>query len=197
MKRPIETLPQPRSTVRARRALSLAVAAVIVASCSPESSPESRPEPKAEPGQRSTPDVGSSRPTRPTVSPVVGSGLLTAASGGDGDSWRDTNGREYRLGLVNTPEYNACYGPQATAARKRLVSGGFRAQVYTSDRYGRLVAVVSTADGTNLNVWLARQGYADDRYFAQYRHENPALSTELDTAFGAAKRERAGLWGAC
>jgi len=34
--------------------------------------------------------------------------LLMPAGGGDGDSWHDTAGREYRLGLVNTPEYAEC-----------------------------------------------------------------------------------------
>jgi endonuclease YncB( thermonuclease family) len=127
----------------------------------------------------------------------VAGGLLQPASGGDGDSWKDTSGREYRLGLVNAPEYNACYGSRATAARERLVAGGFRAQVYTTDRYGRSVAVVTTAGGNNVNVWLARNGYADDRYLAQFRHENPALAAELDQAFALAKREHLGLWGAC
>ena len=84
--------------------------------------------------------------------------LLFAAANGDGDSWKDTTGKEYRLGLINTPEYDECYGSAATAARKRMVADGFRASVYTTDTYGRLVSVVTTADGTNLNVWLARHG---------------------------------------
>ena len=123
--------------------------------------------------------------------------LLIAAAHGDGDSWKDTSGKEYRLGLINTPEYDECYGSAATAARKRMVAGGFRAQVYATDTHGRLVSVVTTADGTNLNVWLARHGYADDRYLNQFRHENTALAAQLDGAFAAAKAERAGLWSAC
>lgn len=139
----------------------------------------------------------------PTSAPVAeattaaSSALLTAAANGDGDSWKDTSGKEYRLGLINTPEYDECYGSTATAARRRMVANGFRASVYTTDKYGRLVSVVTTADGTNLNVWLARHGYADDRYLNQFRHENPALATQLDAAFAAAKGERAGLWSAC
>lgn len=123
--------------------------------------------------------------------------LLFAAANGDGDSWKDTTGKEYRLGLINTPEYDECYGSAATAARKRMVADGFRATVYTTDTYGRLVSVVTTADGTNLNVWLARHGYADDRYLGEFRQENPGLAAQLDTAFAAAKAERAGLWSAC
>ena len=123
--------------------------------------------------------------------------LLRAASGGDGDSWRDTAGREYRLGLVNAPEYNECYGSVATAKRRALTAGGFRARVYTRDTYRRGVAVVTTASGVNVNVYLARHGFANDRYLSQFRSENPALARQLDAAFAAAKRERVGLWGAC
>ena len=74
---------------------------------------------------------------------------------------------------------------------------GFRAHVYTTDTYGRLVSVVTTADGINVNVWLARHGFANDKYLTQFRHENPGLATELDAAFAAAKAEGAGLWTAC
>ncbi|MCU1600199.1 MAG: hypothetical protein JWO22_908 [Frankiales bacterium] len=129
-------------------------------------------------------------------SPASG-GLLHAAPNGDGDSWKDTTGREYRLGLVNTPELNECYGQTASAERKRLVRKGFRADVYTTDVHGRSVSVVYLADGRNLNVYLARHGFANDKYLAQFRHENEALARELDVAFAAARREHAGLWGAC
>ena len=135
--------------------------------------------------------------TSVSTSAVHDTGLLHAAPYGDGDSWKDTAGHEYRLGLVNTPELDECYGQVASAERKRLVRKGFRAQVYSKDTHGRLVAVVYLPDGTNLNVFLARHGYANDRYLGEFRHENPELARQLDTAFAAAKRERAGLWGAC
>ncbi len=123
--------------------------------------------------------------------------MLQQAPNGDGDSWKDTQGREYRLGLINTPELSECFGDVAKTARRRLVADGFRAEVYSKDRYGRLVSVVTLADGRNLNVLLAREGYANDRYLERYRSENERLARELDTAFAAAKRERRGLWGAC
>lgn len=125
--------------------------------------------------------------------PASGADLLQSAGDGDGDSWHDTAGRESRLGLVNTPETNECFGADATAKRKELTAGGFLADVYTTDAYSRSVAVVSLADGTNLNVWLARHGYANDKYLQEFRAENPALSGELDQAFAAAKAERAGF----
>ncbi len=132
-----------------------------------------------------------------TAPDTASSALLTAAAGGDGDSWRDTRGREYRLGLVNTPELGECFGQVASDQRMALVRGGFRAQVYATDRYGRSVAVVTLADGRNLNVLLARTGLADDRYLAAHRRENPALAVQLDAAFAAARTERRGLWRAC
>lgn len=101
------------------------------------------------------------------------------------------------MGLINAPELDECYGAQASAKRKQLVADGFRPQPYATDRYGRQVSVISLPDGTNLNVWMARNGYADDRYLAQFRHENPSLATQLDAAFAAAKQARLGLWGAC
>lgn len=170
------------------------VACLLVAGCEdPPSglSPrgESTPEVQASSAPRVTP-----KPTRPatTIAP-----LLRAASGGDGDSWKDTAGREYRLGLVNAPESGECYGGVATRTRRRLVAGGFRAKVYAHDSYGRGVSLVTLADGTNLNVLMARQGLVNDRYLADFRHENPSLARQLDVAFAAAKRVKAGLWGAC
>lgn len=140
------------------------------------------------------PVAGSARAV-PSVEPE--DGLLRAASGGDGDSWKDTSGREYRLGMVNAPEVGECWGREATAARQRLVAAGFRAEVYATDRYGRGVSLVTAADGTNVNVVLARSGHVDDRYLDDFRHENRSLAAQLDAAFAAAKKERVGLWGAC
>jgi endonuclease YncB( thermonuclease family) len=129
--------------------------------------------------------------------PKASSSLLMPAGGGDGDSWHDTAGHEYRLGLVNTPEYDECYGSQATAKRKELTAKGFRADVYAHDVYGRGVSVVTTATGVNVNLYLARYGFANDKYLAQFRHENPRLASQLDTAFATARAERRGLWSAC
>lgn len=123
--------------------------------------------------------------------------LLLMASGGDGDSWRDTRGVEYRLGLVNAPEVGECGGSAATAYRKRALRAGFYARSYTTDTYGRRVSVVYTRAGTNLNVAMARDGIANDRYLAEFRDENPSLAQQLDGAFAQAKARHAGVWGSC
>jgi endonuclease YncB( thermonuclease family) len=123
--------------------------------------------------------------------------LLVAAPHGDGDSWKDTAGQEYRLGMVNAPEVDECFGAEATAERQRLTAAGFRADVYATDRYGRGVAVVTLPDGRNLNVHLAREGFADDRYLDDFREQHPELAAELEPAFASARDGRRGLWGAC
>jgi endonuclease YncB( thermonuclease family) len=168
-----------------------------------DDSPGVREAPAASAELPGEPSVGEAPPPEqppaepPAEPPAADPALLRAADGGDGDSWRDTGGREYRLGLVNTPEQGECYAGEATAERRRLVADGFRAEVYATDRYGRSVAVVTSAGGENVNVHLARNGFADDRYLQRHRHENPTLAAELDEAFRAAKAEGAGLWGQC
>ena len=132
-----------------------------------------------------------------TPAPVSGGPLLHQAAHGDGDSWKDTAGHEYRLGMVNAPEVDECFGSEATRERKRLLARGFRADVYSKDRYGRGVSEVTLPDGRSLNVVLAQSGFVDDRYLAQFRSEKPDLARRLDTAFADAKRAHRGLWGAC
>lgn len=175
----------------------LAAAAVALAVFGPSSTEEAPVAgPSAAPADVSTP-AESPVPARPTTDPQGRLDALRPASGGDGDSWRDLEGREYRLGLINTPETGECFGSEATRERQALTADGFSADVYAQDRYGRGVAVVRTADGTDLNVHLARYGFADDRYLAQYRDENPQLAARLDPAFAAARAEQRGLWAVC
>ena len=163
-------------------------------SAAPPRAPSRSPEAAAPPQSAPPPPPEAAAPPRPRQTRVP---LLMPADGGDGDSWRDTDGNEYRLGMVNTPEVGECFAAEATAERKALVASGFRAAVYAQDRYGRGVSVVTSADGRNVNVHLARYGFADDRYLAQFRHENPSLADQLDAAFAAARAERRGLWGRC
>lgn len=162
---------------------------------SPESVPAESPSASRSPSPAAATVAGGSGSTA-SISDK-GRTLLFLAAGGDGDSWRDTGGVEYRMGLVNAPEYNECGGAAATAYRRRRLADGFSAQSYATDRYGRKVSVIFTASGVNLNVAMARAGMADDRYLARYRDENPTLARQLDTAFARAKADRAGIWGRC
>ena len=149
-----------------------------------------------------TPVAPSPAPEAAAPEPVVATSpaaepLLVMAAGGDGDSWRDTGGVEYRMGLINTPETDECGGAAATAYRQRALADGFRVQVYATDDYGRQVAVVLAANGVNLNVAMARDGIADDRYLERFRHENPTLARQLDAAFAEARAAGRGIWRTC
>jgi endonuclease YncB( thermonuclease family) len=138
--------------------------------------------------ESATPNSAPTTPTRtpePTAKPtstkpaVV---LLYITDQKDGDSFVASDGREYRLGLVNTPEASEQCGSQAAAFTREFVAGGFTANVYSSDSYGRRVAEVLSKSGKSLNVALAKSGFGNDRYLEQFRHENPDLGRRLDVA---------------
>ena len=104
----------------------------------------------------------------------------------DGDSWVASDGREYRLGMVNAPEAMAPCGRDATQFTRRFLADGFRANAYARDPHGRHVAEVFNRDDDSLNVALAEAGYSDDRFLDNFRHENPDLAKRLDDAFDRA-----------
>ena len=145
-----------------------------------------RPVPTADPSPvvvRTTPSAESS--PEPTREPVV---LVFVTDQKDGDSWVGSDGREYRLGLVNTPERNEQCGPEATAFTRDFLSNGFVADVYATDDHGRAVAEIRDDRGRSLNVQLAKSGLGDGRYLEQFRHENPDLARRLDRALASAAR---------
>ncbi len=150
----------------------------------PESTdaPSSQSTPKADPGQPSDDPAPS---TEPTDSPLV---LLFVTDQKDGDSWVASDGKEYRLGLINTPERSEKCGAEARAFTAQFVRGGFVADTYTTDTHGRSVAEVRDKAGDSLNVALAKNGLGDDRYLDEFRHENEALARRLDTALASAAK---------
>ena len=164
------------------------------AATQPSPAPAAATSPTAAPPPAAAAQVAAPEPARTGAAPVP---LLVMAAGGDGDSWRDTDGVEYRMGLVNAPETQECGGAAATAYRKQALERGFRATVYARDHHGREVAVVHTVDGRNLNVAMARDGMVDDRYLERFRHENPRLAAQLDVAFGEARAAARGIWRTC
>ena len=104
----------------------------------------------------------------------------------DGDSFVASDGIEYRVGLINTPEYNQCGGSEASRAAYELLAGGFTTEGYATDNYGRTVARITLVDGRDLGETLALDGWADDRYLEQFRHENESYAAALDVAFAQA-----------
>lgn len=95
--------------------------------------------------------------------------------------------------LMNTPETEQPYGPEATAANRALVAGQtvtLVKDVSETDRYGRLLRYVYLADGIFVNAELVRQG------FAQVATYPPDVSQEaaIHAAEAEARAARRGLW---
>ncbi|AXV07615.1 hypothetical protein DVS28_a2936 [Euzebya pacifica] len=140
----------------------------------------------------------------PAVTPAAADGavsvrlvLLTVVDQRDGDSWVASDGVEYRVGLVNTPEVGECGGSESTAYTAAHLVDGFTVAPYSTDTHGRTVARVVLPDGRDLGVVLARNGMADDRYLDDFRHEAPGYAAELDVAFAEARTAGAGHHGGC
>lgn len=147
--------------------------------------PATEAEPAAEPVV-ADPVVDEPEPTEET------STLLFVTDLKDGDSFDASDGHEYRLGMVNAPETGQPCSRDAADFTRDFLADGFVASTYSSDRYGRRVAEILDADGASLNVALARSGLGDDRYLAEFRHENPELATRLVDAFAAAPNRGCG-----
>jgi endonuclease YncB( thermonuclease family) len=135
--------------------------------------------------------VVSRTPRGPEV-PVSGP-LLQVTIHKDGDSFVGSDGREYRLGLVNAPELNEPCGREAAAFTRRFLADGFRADAYASDAYRRRIAEIFDPSGDSLNVALARSGLSDDKYLEHYGGENPDLARRLEDAFESTTG-RASCW---
>mmetsp|Transcript_50414 Transcript_50414/g.141061 ORF Transcript_50414/g.141061 Transcript_50414/m.141061 type:complete len:339 (+) Transcript_50414:91-1107(+) len=126
----------------------------------------------------------------------------------DGDTVKLAGAGRCRLIGINTPETVApaqkngaapeCYGPEASALMKQLVTKGMRVRVEydagPADRYGRgLVYLYRAQDGLFVNAELVKQGAA--------RHLTVAPNLRYDDEFKRLEKEASsagrGLWKAC
>ncbi len=114
----------------------------------------------------------------------------------DGDTIELQGGERVRYLLVDAPERDACFGPEATAHNERLVAGEHVQLTYEgacTDDYDRLLAWVEV-DGREVNALLVERG------LARVLHIPPQGDARVE-AFAAAearaRRDRIGLWGAC
>ncbi|MSW84412.1 MAG: hypothetical protein F2832_06670 [Actinobacteria bacterium] len=124
----------------------------------------------------------------------------------DGDTFvvRTNHGLErVRLIGVDTPETVKpkapveCFGPEASAEAGRLLAGRtvrLEFDVERRDAYGRLLAwVFRRPDGLLINEALLRGGWGE-----RFRNTpNTRYRDRLVKAERTARREGAGLWGAC
>jgi endonuclease YncB( thermonuclease family) len=127
-----------------------------------------------------------SRDRQAPVSPTADTALLHITSLKDGDSWAASDGREYRLGLVNAPEPSELCFREATQFTGRFLADGFTADAYSRDPHGRHIAEVFNRSGSSLNVALAASGLADGKYLANFRRENPDLAQRVEEALTSA-----------
>ncbi|MCK5866876.1 MAG: thermonuclease family protein [Mycoplasmataceae bacterium] len=95
----------------------------------------------------------------------------------DGDTFKDTKGRRYRLFGVDTPEVSdqyhgfaptdgieGIYGTEATIlARKLILHKTVKVNTITTDPYGRVVAIISI-NGIDLASELLKNGLARIAY---------------------------------
>ncbi len=69
-----------------------------------------------------------------------------------------------RLHGINAPEHRTTAGDAATAALTAKIPAGTPILVVTRkdkrEKYGRMLASVVTADGTDINAWLVTSGHA-------------------------------------
>ena len=183
----------PTHGAGAGRVLELLLAAVLVVGCDVDDPTAPPPSPPASSAPAASSASAGAVATPAAATPT----LLRVADLADGDSFTATDGVEYRVGLINTPELSACGGPDAAQVTADLLADGFTADGYAEDDVGRTVARITLADGRDLGVVLAVDGWADDRYLETFRHEHPAYAAEVEPAFARAREVGAGLWATC
>jgi endonuclease YncB( thermonuclease family) len=130
----------------------------------------------------------------------VYAGVVTKVVDGDTLDVRLASGKRERVRLIgiDTPERGACYFTQA-GNRARLLALNNEvtlrgdATQETRDRYGRLLAYVDIAGGTDLGATLIREGYGQ-----VYVYSRPFSRLKTyGSGQTSAKTGRLGLWGAC
>jgi len=86
------------------------------------------------------------------------------------------------------------YGHEAKAANRKLVEGKtvrLEFDVARRDRYGRLLAYVYLEDGTFVNAWLVREGFAQVMTVPpNVKHQDLFLNLQRE-----AREANRGLWG--
>lgn len=162
-------------------------------------------------GARAGSGTATSAPTSSATAssaPALAAGaLVPVLSVIDGDTIAvriDGVRRKIRLIGVDTPETRKpntpvqCFGKQASSKMQSLVqSRSVRLQADPTqgdtDKYGRSLRYVFTADGRNVAQTLIAGGFGREyTYDAAYRYQTPFRAAE-----SAARRTHAGLWGAC
>lgn len=122
--------------------------------------------------------------------PETFSGKVTAVT--DGDTLgvlRDGREVKIRLHGIDAPESSQAFGDVAKRFTSERVFGkSVTVRVIETDRYGRLVGIVTAGQGESLNEALVRSGYA------WWYHQYGATERKLAEAEIDARAARRGLW---
>jgi endonuclease YncB( thermonuclease family) len=120
----------------------------------------------------------------------------------DGDTIELSNGNKVRYIGIDTPETVdprkpvQCFGKEAKEANKNLVLNKIvilKKDISDTDKYGRLLRYVYLEDGTFVNLWLVKNGYASVyTYPPDVVHSEEFLTVEQE-----ARKNKQGLWGNC
>ena len=106
----------------------------------------------------------------------------------DGDTVELTDGTRIRLHGIDTPERDQPYGKQATRQLDGLLGRTLYVEKKDIDRYGRVVAVLWSADGTNVNAAMVCGGHA--WWYERYAR----FDSELRDCQSEAQKAMLGLW---
>ena len=106
----------------------------------------------------------------------------------DGDTVYLKDGTKVRLHGIDTPERDQPYGKQATRNLDRLIGGKVFVREKDTDRYGRLVGVIYTPEGVNVNEAMVCNGSA--WWYSRYAK----FESGLRDCQAKAKEEGLGLW---
>jgi len=99
------------------------------------------------------------------VAPAWADGGWRYARAVDGDTVQLGNGQYVRLLGYDTPEVGQCGYAQATAKMRALLQGGVKLENRSGrDRYGRILAYVTTNEGWDVGAAMLRDGLAIARY---------------------------------
>ena len=107
----------------------------------------------------------------------------------DGDTIVLMDKTRVRLHGIDTPERDQPYGKQATGALDALIETKILVLEKDTDRFGRLVGVLYTAEGLNVNLEMVCSGHA--WWYERYAK----LDSDLEDCQESAQGARLGLWG--
>jgi micrococcal nuclease len=138
--------------------------------------------------------VASARCARPAQAATTG-GTCTVASITDGDTFTCDDGSRVRLLLIDAPERDqGPYGAKARAALSELLPPGSTAtlelDVRQRDRFGRVLAYVTNAEGRFVNKEMLRRGMA----IVSVHPPNVRHVDRFREAGEQARAANAGLW---